>query len=75
MKKFIAILFFMSTAIVFAQDSKTISGKLLDSEFNNNPLAFATVTIKGTMTEAISDIDGAYMFSNLEAVRGQSFCF
>src|SRR5690606_2135480 len=40
-------------------------GKLIDKEYNDEPLPFANVLIKGTTTGTTSDIDGLYGFENL----------
>jgi len=39
---------------------------LLDHEYNNEPLAFGNVAIKGTTNETNSDINGSYIFENLK---------
>ncbi|WP_455170583.1 TonB-dependent receptor [Aegicerativicinus sediminis] len=59
----LSLLFSMS---VIAQSTGTIAGKLTDLDFNNEPLAFANVLIKGTTTGTTSDIDGLYIFENLD---------
>ena len=62
----ITILFiFLFTAFVQAQDTGSIIGKLTDKEFNNEPLPFANVLIKGTTTGVTSDVDGNYRLDNL----------
>ena len=50
----------------FAQQTGSIVGKLTDTDFNNEPLAFANVVIKGTSTGTTSDFDGLYELGNLE---------
>ena len=50
----------------YAQNTGTIAGKLIDKEYNNEPLPFANVLIKGTTTGTTSDIDGLYTFEDLE---------
>ena len=42
-----------------------LSGKLTDKEYNNEPLAFANVLIKGTIIGTTSDFDGLYNFENI----------
>lgn len=49
-----------------AQSTGSIVGKLTDKEYNNEPLAFANVLIKGTTTGTTSDFDGLYAFENLK---------
>ncbi|WP_346883185.1 TonB-dependent receptor [uncultured Algibacter sp.] len=59
------ILFF--TTLSFAQSTGSVKGLLTDKEYNNEPLAFANVLIKGTTTGTTSDFDGIYRFDNLDA--------
>ena len=66
MKKIVVFLTLFSTAIFYAQNG-SIAGKLTDKDYNNEPLAFANVLIKGTTTGTTSDIDGLYGFENLSA--------
>lgn len=51
---------------ISAQDTGAISGLLTDKEFNNEPLAFANVLIKGTSKGRTSDFDGKYLLENLD---------
>ncbi|MAU71486.1 MAG: TonB-dependent receptor [Pseudozobellia sp.] len=62
----VPLAFFMTLQLL-AQDKGSIGGKLTDKEFNNEPLPFANVIIKGTTTGTTSDFDGLYEISNLEA--------
>lgn len=39
-----------------------IEGLVLDNEVNNEPLAFATITVKNTEFETNSDLDGSFSF-------------
>ena len=48
-----------------AQDKGVIQGMVLDNEVNNEPLAFASVTVKGTKLHTTTDLDGIHRF-NLE---------
>ena len=59
----LTLLFFISLGN--AQNTGSISGKLIDKEFNDEPLAFGNVLIKGTTTGTTSDFDGLYSFENL----------
>lgn len=43
----------------FAQKG-TVSGTITDKDLNNEPLPFASVSLKGTTTGASTDIDGKY---------------
>jgi len=54
------------TTASYSQSTGSIVGKLTDKEYNNEPLAFANVLIKGTTTGTTSDFDGLYVFNDLE---------
>ena len=65
--KIIKLLFvFLVCSFAMAQDTGSIVGKLIDKEFNDEPLAFANVLIKGTIKGTTSDFDGLYEFNQLE---------
>ncbi|NNF19759.1 MAG: TonB-dependent receptor plug domain-containing protein, partial [Flavobacteriaceae bacterium] len=49
-----------------AQSTGTITGKLIDKEVNDEPLAFANVLLKGTTKGTTSDFDGLFEIGNLE---------
>jgi len=66
MKKNILIFILFVTSISFAQNTGSVVGKLTDKEYNNEPLAFANVLIKGTTKGTTSDFDGLYGFENLD---------
>ncbi|HMC00351.1 MAG TPA: TonB-dependent receptor [Flavobacteriaceae bacterium] len=66
MKKFILLFSIFITSLLQAQSTGSIVGKLIDKEYNNEPLAFANVLIKSTTTGTTSDIDGLYAFNDLE---------
>lgn len=59
MKLNLSLLFLLFTTFVFAQKT-TISGKVLDKDMKNEPLAFSNVSIKGTSLGATTDMDGKY---------------
>ena len=59
----IILLFFVSLS--FSQTGSVV-GKLTDKDFNNEPLPFANVIVKGTSKGTTSDIDGLYELDNLE---------
>ncbi len=60
MKKiFTAVALFFAGAI-FAQETGTIAGKLLDKESNNQPLPFANVLVQGTTKGTSTDFDGLF---------------
>jgi CarboxypepD_reg-like domain len=59
MRNLILVLVFLVFEIGFAQEGK-IEGIILDGEFNNEPLAFANITVKDTGNKVKTDIDGKY---------------
>ncbi len=50
------------SSFCFAQKA-TITGTILDKEYNNEPLSFANVVIKGTKTGTSTDVNGKYTLS------------
>ncbi len=58
----LALIFF---TIGLSAQTGSIVGKLTDKDFNNEPLPFANVIIKGTSTGTTSDIDGLYTLENV----------
>ena len=54
----------LSGAMVIAQ-TNSITGKLIDVEYNNEPLPFANVFIKGTEKGVTSDMDGLYAIEDI----------
>lgn len=66
MKTFLKLFFFLFTAVTIAQESGSIVGKLTDTDYNNEPLSFANVFIKGTTKGVTSDIDGIYALENVK---------
>ena len=46
----------------FSKNGK-IEGVVLDNEVNNEPMAFATISVKNTDYEATSDLDGTFSFN------------
>lgn len=65
MKQIISFFILLLSTFVVAQETGSISGKLLDKDYNNNPLPFANVILKGTTTGTTSDFDGLYKIENL----------
>ena len=65
MKYILTVLSLLFTAILSAQSTASIAGKLIDKEYNDEPLAYGNVLIKGTTIGTTSDIDGVYSFDNL----------
>ena len=66
MKNVFVILALLYVTTIFSQETGSIVGKLTDKEFNDEPLPFANVLIKGTTTGTTSDFDGLYELPNLE---------
>ncbi|WP_299365314.1 TonB-dependent receptor [Winogradskyella sp.] len=66
MKNILLIFLFSVSFLSYAQQTGSIVGKLTDKEFNNEPLPFANVTIKGTTKGATTDADGLYEIDNLD---------
>ena len=50
----------------FAQNTGIIIGNVLDNELNNDPLAFANVSVKDSNFVANSDLTGLFHLENLE---------
>jgi len=59
MKLNLSLLFLLFTTFAFAQKT-TVSGKVLDKDMKNEPLAFSNVSIKETSLGATTDMDGKY---------------
>lgn len=64
---FIAVLTTLTSITTYAQSTGTITGMVTDKEFNNEPLPQANVLIKGTQKGTVTDFDGLYTISNVEA--------
>ncbi|MDO5979279.1 carboxypeptidase-like regulatory domain-containing protein [Flavivirga spongiicola] len=54
------------TSFCFSQNTGIITGKLMDQEFDNNPLVFANVSIKGSSIKSTTDQTGLFVIENLE---------
>ena len=59
--RYLLLLLFFSVAM-FAQNG-TVTGTILDKEFNNEPLPFANIVIKGTKQGTSTDENGKYSIS------------
>ena len=66
MNNFISLFLVFLATSMYAQNTGSIVGKLTDKEYNNEPLAFANILIKGTTTGTTSDFDGLYAFEDLD---------
>lgn len=62
MNKLVFILLFFVTALTSAQNG-TIAGTIIDKDYNDEPVAFASVQVKGTTKGAQSDMDGKFTIS------------
>lgn len=66
MKKITLLFTLFIATLSYSQNTGSVVGKLTDKEYNDEPLAFANVLIKGTTKGTTSDIDGLYGIENLE---------
>src|SRR5690554_7504569 len=65
MRRILMTFCLLFSCVIFAQQNAII-GKITDVAFNNEPLAFANVYIKGTSKGVTSDIDGIYALENIK---------
>lgn len=65
MKNLFTLVFLSFVSLTFAQGTGSLVGKLTDKDYNNEPLAFANVVIKGTSTGTTSDFDGLYELAGI----------
>ena len=63
MKNFIFVFTLVLVQLATAQEKGIIKGQLLDGKFNNEPLAYASVSLKGTIIGTETDEEGNYRFS------------
>ena len=66
MKYLISLTFLIVSSFCFSQSNGMIVGKVLDGEFDNNPLIFADVSIKETGIKLATDQTGLFVVENLE---------
>ncbi|MFS4415980.1 TonB-dependent receptor domain-containing protein [Maribacter sp. 2307ULW6-5] len=66
MKKILFAFLLLSATAALCQDTGSIAGALTDKEYNNEPLAFANVLIKGTSKGTTSDFDGLFEIDNVD---------
>lgn len=67
MRKTFTVIALFFIGAIFAQETGTIAGKLLDKESNNQPLPFANVVVKGTTKGSSTDFDGLYEVTGVPA--------
>ena len=65
MKQITFLFALLITGFSFAQTG-SVSGKITDKDFNDEPLSFANVLVKGTTKGTSSDFDGLYSLENIE---------
>ena len=65
MKHLITLLLLTFSGLGFAQNTGLIVGKVTDKELNNEPLMFASISVKGTAITADSDMTGLFLLENL----------
>lgn len=65
MRYYFVILFSFASLILTSQNSGAVSGLISDKEFNNEPLSFANVLIKGSSKGTTSDFDGNFFLENM----------
>jgi len=61
MKRIYIALLLLVTTITFSQTKGSISGTVFDKEFDNEPLPFANVFIKGTSIGTTTEFEGTYI--------------
>ena len=65
MKHLITLLLLTFSGLGFAQNTGLIVGKVTDKELNNEPLMFASISVKGSAISADSDMTGLFLLENL----------
>jgi outer membrane receptor for ferrienterochelin and colicin len=63
MKNIFIVLTLFLTSFLSLNAQGTVAGNILDGEYNNEPMAFANILVKGTTTGTTSDFDGKYQLS------------
>lgn len=63
MKKITTVILMFTMMVSFAQEKGIIKGTVYDKEFNNEPLPFANVYVKGSTLGTTTEMDGTYMFN------------
>src|SRR5690554_2330901 len=66
MKHIILFFILIASLNVHAQDTGYLTGKILDLDYNNEPLVFANILIKGTTKGTTSDFDAYYEIIDIE---------
>lgn len=58
--KIFSLFFFLISFYCAQAQTGIVAGNVIDGDYNNEPLAFANVIVKGTTTGTTSDFDGKY---------------
>ncbi|WP_250435463.1 TonB-dependent receptor [Hanstruepera flava] len=66
MRHILLFILLISASFIQGQSSGELVGKLTDKDFNDEPLAFANILLKGTIKGTTSDLDGLYSITNIE---------
>ncbi|NND14864.1 MAG: carboxypeptidase-like regulatory domain-containing protein [Eudoraea sp.] len=67
MKKILISLCILSfSALAYAQDTGIVKGIITDHEYNNEPLAFATVILKGQDQQTETDLNGTFQLKDIQ---------
>jgi TonB-dependent receptor len=66
MKLFLLTILLFTSLLSASQNSSSISGTVLDKDYNNMPMPQANVSIEGTSKGTTTDFDGLFSISNME---------
>lgn len=65
-KKIVLILPFLFSAMLLAQETSYISGKVLDNELNGEPMLFADVALKNTRWKTQTNFHGNFEIDGVD---------
>ncbi|HMB61876.1 MAG TPA: carboxypeptidase-like regulatory domain-containing protein [Eudoraea sp.] len=65
MKYLILICSLLISAVSYSQGSGSIQGRITDKEMNNEPLMYASITIKGNSTIVQSNLHGNFEITDI----------
>lgn len=65
MRKTFTVIALFFIGAIFAQETGSIAGKLLDKESGNQPLPFANVVVQGTTKGSSTDFDGLFEIADV----------
>lgn len=66
MRNLLVIIMILFTSLMFGQESGALKGTILDEELNNEPLMFASVTLKDTDIAVETNLHGNFEIDGLE---------